>query len=173
MQPLNSSRWVKILVWATATADVNGHFSVQLPFSLTNGQISLYVEVVDLAGNTSNPSNTLTLTLTSVTSDYTGDGYSDPRRSTVATQRPIRGNGCLSNHAAWWRIAPDLVYQPSLLRPGQRHSVPGRLRRRRQGRFWRARSAEHCHLGSGRFVAGDLVIRPRYAKLERPSCGVL
>ena len=76
-------------VWATATADVNGHFSVQLPFSLTNGQISLYVEVVDLAGNTSNPSNTLTLTITSVTSDYTGDGYSDPAlysRNTTTNQ---------------------------------------------------------------------------------------
>ena len=42
-------------IWDTATADANGNFSVQLPFDLTNGQISLYVEVVDLAGNTSAP----------------------------------------------------------------------------------------------------------------------
>src|SRR5262249_19762882 len=65
-------------IWDTATADQTGHFSVQLPFSLTNGQISLDVEVVDLAGNTSPPSNTLPLTIVSVASDYNGDSYSDP-----------------------------------------------------------------------------------------------
>ena len=56
---------------------------------LTNGQISLYVEVVDLAGNTSSPSNTLTVTIVSVASDYNGDGYSDPAlydRNTTTNQ---------------------------------------------------------------------------------------
>ena len=76
-------------VWDTTTADANGNFSVQLPFDLTNGQISLYVEVVDLAGNTSPPSNTLTITIVSVASDYNGDGYSDPAlyvRNTTTNQ---------------------------------------------------------------------------------------
>jgi len=76
-------------VWATTTADVNGNFSVQLPFSLTNGTISLYVEVVDLAGNTSLPSNTLPVTIVSVASDYNGDSYSDPAlysRNTTTNQ---------------------------------------------------------------------------------------
>jgi subtilisin-like proprotein convertase family protein len=76
-------------IWDTATADANGNFSVQLPFDLTNGQISLYVEVVDLAGNTSAPSNTLTITIVSVASDYNGDGYSDPalyERNTTTNQ---------------------------------------------------------------------------------------
>ena len=76
-------------VWATITADVNGNFSVQLPFSLTNGTISLYVEVVDLAGNTSLPSNTLPVTIVSVASDYNGDSYSDPAlysRNTTTNQ---------------------------------------------------------------------------------------
>ena len=68
----------KSTIWATTTADASGHFSVQLPFSLTNGQISLFVEVVDLAGNTSSPSNTLPVTIVSVASDYNGDSYSDP-----------------------------------------------------------------------------------------------
>ena len=68
----------KSTIWATTTADAGGHFSVQLPFSLTNGQISLFVEVVDLAGNTSAPSNTLPVTIVSVASDYNGDSYSDP-----------------------------------------------------------------------------------------------
>ena len=71
------------------TADQNGHFSVQLPFSLTNGTISLYVEVVDLAGNTSSPSNTISLTIASIASDYNGDSYSDPAlysRNTTTNQ---------------------------------------------------------------------------------------
>ena len=41
-----------------------------MPFNLTNGQISLYVEVTDLAGNLSNPSSTLTITVVSTVSDY-------------------------------------------------------------------------------------------------------
>ena len=76
-------------IWATTTADVNGNFSVQLPFSLTNGTISLYVEVVDLAGNTSLPSSTLPVTIVSVASDYNGDSYSDPAlysRNTTTNQ---------------------------------------------------------------------------------------
>jgi subtilisin-like proprotein convertase family protein len=76
-------------LWDTTTADANGNFSVELPNQLTNGQLSLYVEVVDLAGNTSAPSNTITVTIVSVTSDYNGDGYSDPAlfdRNTTTNQ---------------------------------------------------------------------------------------
>jgi subtilisin-like proprotein convertase family protein len=57
-------------VWATATTDSQGDFSVQLPFNLTTGQISLYVEVTDLAGNLSNPSSTLTVSIVSTAADY-------------------------------------------------------------------------------------------------------
>jgi subtilisin-like proprotein convertase family protein len=57
-------------VWDTATTDTNGNFSVQLPFNLTNGRISLYVEVTDLAGNLSNPSSTLTIAVVSTVADY-------------------------------------------------------------------------------------------------------
>ena len=76
-------------IWDTTTANGNGQFTVELPFNLTNGQISLYVEVVDLAGNTSAPSNTVTVTIVSIASDYTGDGYSDPalyERNTTTNQ---------------------------------------------------------------------------------------
>ena len=68
----------KSTIWATTTANSNGNFSVQLPFVLTNGQISLYVESTNLAGTLSAPSNTLTVTIVSVASDYNGDSYSDP-----------------------------------------------------------------------------------------------
>ena len=62
-------------------------FSVQLPFSLTNGTLSLYVQAVDPAGNVSPDSNTLTVTIVSVASDYNGDSYSDAAlysRSTIS-----------------------------------------------------------------------------------------
>ncbi len=52
-------------------------FSVQLPFSLTNGTLSLYVQAVDPAGNVSPGSNTLTVTIVSIAADYNGDSYSD------------------------------------------------------------------------------------------------
>ena len=78
--------------WDTTTADSNGNFSVELPHQLTNGQITLYVEVIDLAGNTSPPSSPLTVTIVSVASDYNGDSYSDPALY-VATQQRIKDNG--------------------------------------------------------------------------------
>ncbi|MFI5458491.1 MAG: proprotein convertase P-domain-containing protein [Isosphaerales bacterium] len=65
-------------VYNTATADLNGNFSIQLPFTLTNGTISLYVRATDLAGNLSGPSNTLTVTIVSIVSDYNGQGIADP-----------------------------------------------------------------------------------------------
>jgi subtilisin-like proprotein convertase family protein len=76
-------------IWTTTTADSNGNFSVQLPFVLTNGQISLDVRSTDLAGNLSAPSNTLTVTVVSVASDYNGDSYADPAlydRNTTTNQ---------------------------------------------------------------------------------------
>ena len=76
-------------VYATMTADAKGNFSVQLPFTLTNGTISLYVEAIDLAGNRSAPSNTLTVTIVSIASDYNGEGVSDPAlfsRNTTTSQ---------------------------------------------------------------------------------------
>jgi len=57
-------------IWDTVNTDSHGNFSVQLPFSLTNGQISLYVRVTDLAGNLSNPSSSLTITVVSTVADY-------------------------------------------------------------------------------------------------------
>ena len=77
-------------IWDTTTADASGNFSVQLPFSLTNGQIALSVEVVDLAGNTSTPSNTVPVTIVSIASDYNGDSYSDPALFTRTTTNQLQ-----------------------------------------------------------------------------------
>jgi hypothetical protein len=67
------------VVQATATADpTTGIFSIQLPFTLTNGQIALYVEVINTAGNISPASNTVTVAITSTASDYNGDSFADP-----------------------------------------------------------------------------------------------
>jgi hypothetical protein len=64
-------------VYDTVTANSLGGFTVQLPFALTDGTISLYVEATDLAGNLSTPSNTLTVSIVSVAADYNADSYSD------------------------------------------------------------------------------------------------
>ena len=87
-RPSSCSRWrSQLTVYGTATANASGNFSVQLPFTLTDGTISLYVEAVDPAGNMSAASNTLTVTIVSVASDYNGDSYSDAAlysRSTIS-----------------------------------------------------------------------------------------
>ena len=81
IQSINSSTsTVTLSANATASGSQNltaTSFAVQLPFSLTNGTISLYVQAVDPAGNVSPVSNTLTVTIVSVASDYNGDSYSD------------------------------------------------------------------------------------------------
>ena len=65
------------VIYNTVTADSNGNFSIHLPSNLVNGSISLYVKAVDAAGNLSTASNTLTVTIVSVASDYNADSYSD------------------------------------------------------------------------------------------------
>ena len=66
----------------TTSTDSQGHpynFSLQLPFALSNGSISLNVIVIDaFSGNPSAASNLVTLSIISVASDYNGDGVSDP-----------------------------------------------------------------------------------------------
>ncbi len=66
---------------STTSTDANGagyNFSIQLPYSLTNGQTSLYVEVINAAGNISSPSNSVGLAIVSTAADYNGGPASDP-----------------------------------------------------------------------------------------------
>ena len=68
---------------ATATANASGNYTVQLPFALSNGSITLVATVHDLAGNPAPPatpptSTPLTITEVSVISDYTGTGATTP-----------------------------------------------------------------------------------------------
>ena len=49
-----------------------------MPYSLTEGQTTLYVEVVDAAGNISDPSNSVGVAITSTEADYNGGPASDP-----------------------------------------------------------------------------------------------
>src|SRR5262249_17709922 len=72
-----------VIASATTSTDANGanyNFSIQLPFVLNNGTITLEVVVIDaFSGNASAVSNPpATVTIISVTSDYNGDGISDP-----------------------------------------------------------------------------------------------
>ena len=64
-------------VYQTVTANASGVFDISLPFVLTNGSISLYVEAIDQAGNQSSSSNPLTVQIVSVASDYNDDSFSD------------------------------------------------------------------------------------------------
>ena len=86
----SSASTITLSANATVSGSVNltaTSFAVQLPFSLTNGTISLYVQAIDPAGNVSPVSNTLTVTIVSIASDYNGDSYSDAAlysRSTVS-----------------------------------------------------------------------------------------
>jgi len=63
---------------ATATADANGKFAVQLPFALSNGTITVAVSVADAAGNQGPTSGPLTVTIVSVDADYTDAGKTTP-----------------------------------------------------------------------------------------------
>ena len=61
-------------------------FSIQLPYTLTNGQIELAVIVIDaFSGNASPVSNAVNLTIVSVVSDYNADSYSDAALYSRAT----------------------------------------------------------------------------------------
>jgi subtilisin-like proprotein convertase family protein len=84
-------------VWNTAVAGATQmdadnqpyNFLIQLPFNLNNGETTLYVEVVDQAGNISGPSNSATVAIVSNEADYNGGTTSDPAlftRNTTTNQ---------------------------------------------------------------------------------------
>ena len=77
----------------TSTDSQNGgyNFSIQLPYALSNGQISLSVEVINPVGNTSAASNSLGLAIASTAADYNGGSVADPAefaRNTTSNQVP-------------------------------------------------------------------------------------
>ncbi len=63
---------------ATATANSSGQYSIQLPFSLNDGKITLQVGIANVAGNVGPFSTPLTVTIVSVPGDYTGSGKTTP-----------------------------------------------------------------------------------------------
>ena len=63
---------------ATTTANASGQYSIQLPFSLSNGTITLQVGIANIAGNAGPFSTPLTVTIVSVPGDYTGSGKTTP-----------------------------------------------------------------------------------------------
>ena len=92
---------------AATSVDAKGNpfdFSIQLPFSLTNGSIELGVIVIDvLSGNASVLSNPVTLSIVSIASDYNADSFSDAAFSAVMLP-PTRGCGSLKLHRSARRI---------------------------------------------------------------------
>ena len=81
-----------------------------MPFALTNGTISLYVEATDLAGNLSAPSDTLTVMIVSIASDYNGQGVSDPALFSHPILPPVSCSGSFKPRGA---APPPLVRRPA------------------------------------------------------------
>ena len=71
--------WSSVIAGTTQT-DADGkpyNFAIRLPQNLNNGDTTLYVEVVDPAGNVSGPSRSVTVAITSTEVDYNGGPNSD------------------------------------------------------------------------------------------------
>ena len=64
-------------VLSETTADDKGNYSFQLPFSLTNGAITLVSQARDVAGNVGPVSAALSIQVITVAADYNNDGKSD------------------------------------------------------------------------------------------------
>jgi hypothetical protein len=60
------------------TADAGGRFTVQFPSNLSNGSITIQVGETDVAGNLGPFSNPVTVSIVTVTGDYTGVGQTTP-----------------------------------------------------------------------------------------------
>ena len=63
---------------ATTITSSSGRYSVQLPYNLTNGTITLKVRAVDLALNPGPSSTPFTLRVITVAGDYNNGGQTDP-----------------------------------------------------------------------------------------------
>ena len=109
----------------TATVGSAGTFSIQLPFTLTNGSIELGVIVIDaVSGNASGLSNPVTLTIVSVASDYNADSFSDAAlfsRNTATNQGLwlVKATSVgPANPAAFW-FTSGTAFGPSSVTPFQ------------------------------------------------------
>ena len=111
-------------IFATVTADSGGNFTVQLPFALINGSISLYVQAVDPAGNLSAPSTILTVSIVSIATDYNADSFSD---AALYSRNNVTNQGLWlvqkttvgpANPAAFW-FTSGTAFGPSNVTPFQ------------------------------------------------------
>ena len=118
-------------VWNTAVAgatqmDANGkpyNFLIRLPSNLNNGETTLYVEVVDQAGNISAPSNSVTVAITSTEVDYNGGTTSDPAlftRNTSTSQLQWLVQTPAGSSPPWFGPSGALYSSPS----GTANDVP-------------------------------------------------
>ena len=128
------------------------NFSIQLPYALTDGQTSLYVEVINPAGNTSAASN----------SRGPGDRLDRGRLQRRPRRRPGRYSPATrrATSSSGWsrprRVRPPLVrrrrhlYTPSSLHRRADRRIGGRDRHRQHRRAGRRRQRHrHRHPGRG------------------------
>ena len=128
------------------------NFAIQLPYGLTSGQTTLYVEVVDLAGNISNPSNRVGVAITSTAADYNGGPASDPAlfaRNTATNQLQWIVQTPSGSAPPWF--GPSGAAYSVAAGTRQRRPLRRRLRRRRRHRPG-VLQPQHRDLDALRFV---------------------
>ena len=98
--------------------DANGtpyNFLIQLPYSLNNGETSLYVEVIDQAGNISNASNNVGVAITSTEAAYNGGSTTNPAvfdRNTATNQIQVTVQTPAGTSPPWFGPS-GIPYTPS------------------------------------------------------------
>jgi subtilisin-like proprotein convertase family protein len=92
----------------TTSSTVNGSFTFQLPFNLTDGSTTLYAQTTDVAGNKGLLSAPLSIQIITVAGDYTGNGTAN-----IAIFRPnnetyyVQGAGAVpSDPSSTYRDVP-------------------------------------------------------------------
>ena len=132
IQSVNSATQITLSTSATTTATLETlyaasaasdgasyDFSTQLPFSLSNGQTSVFVVVQNAAGNLSAASNPTTVQIVSNPADYNGGPASDPAsftRNTTTNQVQWTVQTPTGTPAPWFGPS-GVAYTPSTTVP--------------------------------------------------------
>ncbi len=107
-------------VYATATVNASGTFNVQLPYALSDGDITVQVNVIDPgSGNSSGLSAPLTVDIVSVASDYAG-AYTTPAPANQAvsySDPAVFSPNTTTGKGQWLIEAPNGTTPPAFWTP--------------------------------------------------------
>jgi subtilisin-like proprotein convertase family protein len=111
---------------ATTSTDAKGksyNFTIQLPYTLNEGQTTLYIEVVDPAGNVSAASNSVGVALTSTVVDYIPSTTADPTGGSTSDPALFARN-TTTNQLQWLVQTPAGAASPWFGASGTLYSSP-------------------------------------------------